>query len=194
MNVGLLLLALNTTTTSTSTTGGAAVARSLPIPESTLLLTLTAVGFSLLSNALTRWRVDLDTERRIKAEINEWTTSLRAAVKAGDKAQEEKLRKKEQSINQMRLKMSSARTKVALYTIVPFFVIYYLVLSFAGPDPVAYAPFDIPYLMTKTLAVTVPGVPACFPETCSAVTSFGWYLISSFSFTGVIMRLMKTQT
>lgn len=164
----------------------------IPIPQSTLLLTITAVGFSLLSNALTRWRVDLDTERRIKAEIAEWTNAMKGAVKAGDKQLQEKLKKKEQSINQMRLKMSSARTKVALYTIVPFFVIYYLVLNFVGSSTVACAPFAIPYLMTSTPPV---GTTFCLASPgVSFFTSFGWYLVSSFSFTGVIMRLMKTQT
>ncbi len=193
MNGGLLWLLTNsssiTTTTTTTTTTAAAVAHSLPIPVSTFVLTVTAVGFSLLSNALTRWRVDLDSERRIKAEIAEWTKALRAAVKAGDKQAEERLKKKEQSINQMRLKMSSSRTKVALYTIVPFFVIYYLILSFVGPDPVAFAPFYIPYIMTLS-----PPAGFVIPKGAWAFTSFGWYLISSFSFTGVIMRLMKTQT
>ena len=172
----------------------------LEAPLSTLLLTLTAVGFSLLSNGLTRWRVDLETERRVKAEIAEWTSALKAAVKAGDKQQEEKLRKKEQSINQMRLKMSSARTKVAFYTIIPFFLIYYLVLNLAGPCPVATSPIPITignYLMTNALPsapVTCPGVPSLLQSGAAYVTPFGWYLISSFSFTGVIMRLMKTQT
>jgi uncharacterized membrane protein (DUF106 family) len=172
----------------------------LAAPLSTLLLTVTAVGFSLLSNGLTRWRVDLDTERRVKAEIAEWTTSLKAAVKAGDKQQEEKLRKKEQSINQMRLKISSARSKVALYTIIPFFVIYYLVLNFAGPCPVATSPIPITignYLMTTNLPsnVVCSGIPAASALNGAVyVTPFGWYLISSFSFAGLIMRLMKTQT
>jgi len=175
---------------------------SLAAPLSTLLLTVTAVGFSLLSNGLTRWRVDLDTERRVKAEIAEWSNALKAAVKSGDKQQEEKLRKKEQSINQMRLKISSARTKVAFYTIIPFFVIYYLVLNLAGPCPVATSPIPITignYLMTNALPTSVlscPGVPiqSALRQGAAYVTPFGWYLISSFSFTGVIMKLMKTQS
>jgi uncharacterized membrane protein (DUF106 family) len=196
-----LLAVLGSTTTSTSTaTTTTALAHSIPIPESTFVLTLTAVVFSLLSNALTRWRVDLDTERRIKAEIAEWTKALRAAVRVGDKAAQEKLKKKEQSINQMRLKMSSARTKVALYTIIPFFVIYYLVLSFVGPCPVAVSPFGNiltfgNYLMRSTIPTGVAcNAAASIPSGAAYVTPFGWYLISSFSFTGVIMRLMKTQT
>jgi uncharacterized membrane protein (DUF106 family) len=198
MNPVLFLLAANaTTSTSTSTTTTvASVAHSIPIPESTFILTITAVAFSILSNGLTRWRVDLDSERRMKAEINEYTKALRAAMKAGDKATEEKLKKKEQSINQMRLKMSSARTKVAFYTIIPFFIIYYLVLSFVGPSTVACAPFSIPYLMNSTppAATTYCQALAHGVSGVAYFTSFGWYLISSFSFTGVIMRLMKTQT
>ena len=170
----------------------------LGIPESTALLTLTAVAFSVLSNGLTRWRVDLDSERRIKKEINQWSSDLKAAVRAKDKQAEERLRKKEQSINQMRMKISSARTKVAFYTIIPFFVIYYLVLSFVGPCPVAYSPLPITfgnYLMTTVLPTTATCSNAATLAAGTAyVTPFGWYLISSFTFTGLIMRLMKTQT
>jgi len=161
----------------------------LTIPDSTALLTLTAVGFALLSNLLTRRFVDLKSERRIKSEINEWNAALKAAIKAGDKNQEEKLRKKEQSIAKMRLKMSGARSRVALYTIVPFFLIYYLVLSFVGSDPAAFSPFYIPYIMSPTAPAGIAIQAGTF-----AVTSFGWYLISSFSFSGLMTRILKTQT
>jgi len=154
----------------------------LEIPDSTLLLTFTAIGFGLISNLITRRFVDLDAERRVKAEINEYTKAVKAATKAGNKHEQEKLKKKEASINQMRLKMSSARSKVALYTIVPFFVIYYLVLSFVGPTA-AISPFPIPYL-----------AQAEAPGGGFAVSQFGWYLISSFAFSGLMTKLLKTQT
>lgn len=163
----------------------------LQIPDSTIILTLTAIGFGLISNLLTRRFVDLQAERRIKAEINDYTKALRAATRAGDKQEQEKLKKKEASINQMRMKMSSARSKVALYTIVPFFAIYYLVLFLVGNVPVAYMPFSLPYICW-----TPPNAHSCLVLASGAVamTSFGWYLISSFSFSGLMTRLLKTQT
>ncbi|MDV3277616.1 MAG: EMC3/TMCO1 family protein [Nitrososphaerales archaeon] len=164
---------------------------SLLIPDSTLVLTLTAVGFGLISNLLTRRFVNLEAERRIKAEINDFTKAMKAAVKSGNKQEQEKLKKKEPSINKMRMKMSSARSRVALYTIVPFFAIYYLVLFLVGNVPVAYMPFGIPYICW-----TPPGGSACqvLANGATALNSFGWYLISSFSFSGMLTKLLKTQT
>lgn len=163
----------------------------LLIPDSTLVLTVTAVGFGLISNLLTRRFVDLEAERRIKAEINDFTKAMKAAVKSGNKAEQEKLKKKEASVNKMRMSMSSARSKVALYTIVPFFAIYYLILFLVGNVPVAYMPFPLPYICW-----TPPGASACqvLANGATAMNSFGWYLISSFSFSGMLTKLLKTQT
>ncbi|MDG6898905.1 MAG: DUF106 domain-containing protein [Nitrososphaerota archaeon] len=161
-----------------------------------------AVGFGLMSNLLTRRFVNLESERRIKAEINAFTKAMKDAVKSGDKAEQEKLKKKEPSINQMRMKMSTARSKVALYTIVPFFAIYYLVIYLVGPCPVALSPLPITignYLMTYALptangvAMACPGLPTSLSG-AAYVTPFGWYLISSFAFSGLLTKLLKTQT
>ena len=171
----------------------------MQIPDSTMLMTFTAVGFALMSNLFTRRFVDLDQERRIKAEINQYQAAMKAAVKNNDKKEQERLKKKETSINQMRLKMSSARTKVGFATIIPFIVIYYLVIYLAGPCPVAISPIPITignYLMSTGLpaGISCPGVPAALQGAAAYVTPFGWYLISSFSFSTLTMRLLKTQT
>ena len=180
-------------------------------PDSTILMTLMAVGFTLLSNLLTRRFVDLEGERRIKAEINDFTNAMKEATKSGNKQEQEKLKKKEPSIQKMRMKMSTARSKVALYTIVPFFAIFYLVLAIVGACPVAISPLPITignYLMTsalptvtKTVAgvathvpMSCPGIPTTLPGAAAYVTPFGWYLVSSFAFSGLITKLLKTQT
>ena len=150
---------------------------------STVILTLTAVGFTVVSNVLIRRFVDLKAERRARAEYNEYMKQLRDAIKRKDKKEEEKLRKRQQTMQMMQTKASFARMKVSLYTIVPFFIIYGLLLSFLGNVAGAYSPFYIPYLMSNTLF-----------NGGYYVNTFGWYIISSFSFSGMIMRLMKTTT
>ena len=156
------------------------------LPESTFILTIVAVGFLVISNLLTRRLVDLDAERRIKAEIAEYTSSLRAAVKSGDKAAQEKIKKKEQSINKMKLKMSSARSKIALYTLLPFIGGYYVViyLLVGGPASIAaHSPFYIYYISDPVQTPLGYGV-----------YSWSWYFLSSLTFSGLITRLLKTQT
>jgi uncharacterized membrane protein (DUF106 family) len=152
-------------------------------PTSTLILTVTAVGFAIVSNVMIRRFVDLNAERRARAEVNQWTKQLREAVKNKDKKEEEKLRKREQTVRTMQAKASFARMKVSLYTIIPFFVIYGLLLSFLGSAAGAFSPFYIPYLM----------LPAQQAQGGYEVTTFGWYIISSFAFSGLLTRLLKTQ-
>ncbi len=167
--------------TTTSTTTAKLICKPGP-PEDTLILTLTSVTFAFVSNLLILRFVDLKAERRMKAEIDQYTKDLKAAQKSGDKKMEEKLKKKQQTIAQMRLKMSGARTKVTFITFIPFLVLYYLILSFVAPVA-AYSPFYVPYLM-----MSVAG-----PKGGYEVTTFGWYLISSLSFSGLLTRLLKTQ-
>ena len=152
---------------------------------STGILTLTAVAFTVVSNIMILKFVDLKAERRARTEVNEWTKQLREAVKKGDKKEEEKLKKKEQTMRTMQAKTSFARMKVSLYTIVPFFIIYGLLLSFLGAVAGAYSPFYIPYIMSNAASAMKGGG--------YEVTTFGWYIISSFAFSGLIMRLLKTQ-
>jgi uncharacterized membrane protein (DUF106 family) len=174
----------NSSSTVSSTTS---VSTSKPVckpgpPEDTLILSMTSITFAFVSNLLILRFVDLKAERRMKAEIDQYTKDLRAAQKSGDKKTEEKLKKKQQTIAQMRLKMSGARTKVTFITFIPFLLLYYLILSFVAPVA-AYAPFYIPYIM-----MSVAG-----PKGGYEVTTFGWYLISSLSFSGIVTRLLKTQ-
>lgn len=168
-------------------------------PDSTAVMTLMAIGFTLMSNLLTRRFVDLEAERRIKAEVNEFTNAMKAAAKAGNKQEQEKLKKKEPSIQKMRMKMSTARSKVALYTIIPFFAIFYLVIYLVGSCPVAISPIPITignYLMISSMPANAscPALPSSLSGAAAYVTPFGWYLISSFAFSGLITKLLKTQT
>lgn len=158
--------------------------------EWTFLLPIVAVAFLAVSNLLTRRLVDLEAERRIKAEIAEYTAALRAAMKAGDKAAQEKVKKREQSINKMKLKMSSARSKIALYTLIPFIGGYYVViyLLVGGPSSIAaYSPFPI-YYIADPLGTQIGA------QIGYGIYSWSWYFLSSLTFSGLITRLMKTQT
>jgi uncharacterized membrane protein (DUF106 family) len=150
-------------------------------PESTFVLTMMAIGFTVLSNILIRKFVNLDQERRMKSEIDQFNKELKDAMKAKDKKKEEQLRKKEPSIAKMRLKMSNARLKVTLYTFVPFIVIYYGVFLFVGNNYVAVSPWNFFGLFNT---------PA--PNGGYLMAGFWWYLVSSFTFSGMMTRLFKT--
>jgi uncharacterized membrane protein (DUF106 family) len=153
---------------------------SITIPESTLLVTITAIGLSLVTQLVTRRVVNLDAERRMKAEVSAFNKEKREATLAKDKAKLEKLKKRELPMRQEQAKVSSARLKVTAITFVPLLLVYYLMASFLGGFSVVVAnsSIPIPYLVGEggTMAL------------------FWWYMLSSFTFSTLLTKLLHTTT
>jgi uncharacterized membrane protein (DUF106 family) len=152
----------------------------LPLPESTVVVTLTSLGLGLLTQTVTRLFVDLDKERKMKAELNAFNKEKREASLAKDKAKSEKLKKKELAMRQAQSKVQLARTKVTFITIVPLFLVYYLMASFLGGygSIVAFSPIPIPYLVGAS----------------GEMVLIWWYILGSFTLSSLLSRLMHTTT
>jgi len=150
------------------------------IPESTLLVTTTSIGLSLVTQLVTRKVVNLDAERRMKAEVSAFNKEKREATLAKDKAKLEKLKKRELPMRQEQAKVSTARLKVTAITFVPLLAVYYLMASFLGGFSVvvAHSPLPIPFL------VGAEGTMALF----------WWYMLSSFTFSTILTKLLHTTT
>jgi uncharacterized membrane protein (DUF106 family) len=150
------------------------------IPESTLLVTMTSIGLSLVTQLVTRRVVNLDAERRMKAEVSAFNKEKREATLKKDKAKLEKLKKRELSMRQEQAKVSSARLKVTAITFVPLLAVYYLMASFLGGFNVvvAHSPVPIPLLVGSQ------GIMALF----------WWYMLSSFTFSTLLTKLLHTTT
>jgi uncharacterized membrane protein (DUF106 family) len=153
---------------------------SIAPPESTLLVTLTAVGLTLVTQLVTKRVVDLNAERRMKAELSAFNKEKREATLAEDKPKLEKLKKKELQMRQEQAKVSFARLKVSALTIVPLLVVYYLMATFLGGYNVvvASAPFAL--------------WPIINPD--GSMVLFWWYMLSSFTFSAMLSRLLHTTT
>jgi len=153
----------------------------LGIPDTTFIVTFTALGLSIVTNLLTRRFVNLEAERRIKAEISQYQTDLREAVRKKDKAKEDKLRKRDLQIKQMNAKLSTSRLRVTAITFIPFIALYYFMASLIPGGfgaTVAYSPIPIPYIVSAT----------------GTVPLFWWYTISSLTFSPLLTRLFGTTT
>lgn len=152
----------------------------LPLPESTVTVTLTSLGLGLLTQTVTRVFVDLGKERKMKAELNAFNKEKKDATLAKDKAKQEKLKKKELAMRQAQSKVQLARTKVTFITIVPLFLVYYLMASFLGGygSIVAFSPIPIPYLVGAN----------------GEMVLIWWYILGSFTFSSLLSRLLRTTT
>jgi len=152
----------------------------LPLPESTVVVTLTSLGLGLLTQTVTRRFVDLNAERRMKAEVNAFNKEKRQATLAKDKAKLEKIKKRELPMRQAQSKVQLARTKVTFITIVPLFLIYYLMATFLGGygSIVAVSPIPIPVLVGAN----------------GEMVLIWWYILGSFTLSSILSRLLHTNT
>ncbi len=149
------------------------------VPESTILVTLTAIGLAILSNIAVRLLVDLRKERRLRREVAAFDKELRAAMTKKDKAKEEKLKKLKPQYDKMRLSMSTGRLKATVVTYIPFLIVYYVMADVVVggiSTQVAMSPLPIPYIVSST----------------GGMALFWWYSLSSFSFSFVLQKLLGT--
>jgi len=179
---------VTTSATTTATSSAATVApvmAKLPVPEATLVVTLTSVGLGLVTQLVTRRVVDLNKERRMKAEVNAFQKEKRDAQLKNDTARLEKLKKKELAVRQEQAKVSTARLKVTAITFIPLLVVYYLMANFLGGFSVlvAYSPIPIPYVVGPYLRTNY-----------GFVSLFWWYFLSSFTFSTMLSRALHTTT
>ncbi|QQG49363.1 MAG: DUF106 domain-containing protein [archaeon] len=149
-------------------------------PESTLIVTLTSVGLGLVTQFVTRRFVNLDAERKMKAELADYNKEKREATLAKDKARLEKLARRDLAMKQTQSKIQTARLKVTGITIVPLLGVYYLMAFFLGGlnVTVAFSPYPIPYLVNPN----------------GTMALFWWYILSSFTFSGILSKLLRTTT
>lgn len=154
-------------------------------PYSTVVVTLTSLGLGGVTQLVTRRVVDLNKERKMRAEVNAFNKEKREATLAKDKVKLEKLKKRELQMRQEQAKVSTARLKVTGITFVPLLLVYYLMATFLGGYGVivAFTPIPIPVIAAPTL---IAGT--------YEVSLFWWYFLSSFTFSTMLSRLLHTTT
>lgn len=134
-----------------------------------------AVGVNLIYAVGRLKLTDMDKMRRYTAEMKAFRAEMSAASKEGNKQKLERLKKKQTQMSKMQAEMSMQQLKPSLLFMIPLLGVYYLMQSFVGASSIlALSPVSIPLLVTS--------LPSQMPF-------FWWYIICSFSFSGIISRL-----
>jgi uncharacterized membrane protein (DUF106 family) len=132
----------------------------LPIPYSTLFILLLSVSLSFLTALANRLFTNREQLTAWRKEISRWNADFKKAMKSGDKKLLAKVKRKERYILQLQSKMMWQSMKVSLIFMIPFFIIWQLLIGFYGNTPVAY----------------IPGIDGEL-----AMSLFLWYLLCSFA-------------
>jgi uncharacterized membrane protein (DUF106 family) len=143
-------------------------------PLAMVTIFLITIGMAAISSGATRLLTDVDEMKRRMVEVREWQSEYTKAIRAKDEKAIAKAKKKELTIKRAQAEMSKEQMKPMLFTIIPFFVFYYLFYAVFGYNlvTVGYSPIELPYIGTT-------------------FNFWTWYLIASFSVSALIQRLFR---
>jgi uncharacterized membrane protein (DUF106 family) len=171
---------------------------------------LIAVGMNFAFAMLRKKTTDIEKMNRVMKETNEWRKQYTNAVKKQDKARIEELKKKQAYVNKMALEMQQQQMRPMFIYMIPSFMIWIFVFPAIFGGTVALSPIEVPWIMCNQgnvhndtqpkvndngSPVTNPDGSTVFKGPCrmpGQVYLWGWFLITSFGFSGIISKVTKT--
>lgn len=172
---------------------------------------IIAVAMNFAFALLRKKTTDIEKMNRVMKETTEWRRQYTDAIKKQDKARIEELKKKQAYVNKMALEMQQQQMRPMLIYMVPSFIIWIVAFPAIFGGTVALSPIEIPWIMCnqgnvdtdsqpKTNEDDTPVPPNANGEPvltgpCRVpghVYLWGWFLLTSFGFSGIIAKLTKT--
>ena len=171
-----------------------------PMVKGVIASMFAVAGFGMLLNLLNsgirRKMVDQVKWRRITKEVRAWQKERMAAFRSKDNERIAALNKKSSYMNKMNMEMMQMNIRPMMITIIPLMLIFYFVLPQLFSYTVAVSPIPLNVIpgdwfeLTCT-ALKVEETTYCQEE--NGIYLWAWYFLSSIAFSGIIMKLTKTQ-
>ena len=171
-----------------------------PMVKGIIASMFAVTGFGILLNLLNsgirRKMVDQVKWRRITKEVRAWQKERMAAFRSKDNERIASLNKKSSYMNKMNMEMMQMNIRPMMITIIPLMLIFYFVLPQLFSYTVAVSPIPLNVIpgdwfeLTCT-ALKVEETTYCQQE--NGIYLWAWYFLSSIAFSGIIMKLTKTQ-
>src|SRR5918911_720508 len=120
------------------------------------------------------------------------------AIIKRDKARIEELKKKQAYVNKMSMEMQQQQMRPMLIYMVPSFMLWIFVFPAIFGQIVALSPIEIPWIMCTDANVKTDtqldekGEPKGACSVRGEVYLWGWFLITSFAFSGIISKVTRT--
>ena len=183
-----------------------------PDPVSaTIVALMISVAMNFAFAMLRKNTTDIDKMHRVMKETTEWRKQYTDAIKKQDKAKIDELKKKQAYVNKMALEMQQQQMRPMFIYMIPSFLVWIFVFPAIFGATTSLSPIYIPWITCSDENVqtdTQPkldanGQPLIDPDggTTSLngpcrlpgqVYLWGWFLITSFAFSGIINKVTKT--
>jgi uncharacterized membrane protein (DUF106 family) len=126
-------------------------------------------------------------------ETNEWRKQYTDAIRKRDKARVEELKKKQATVNKMTMEMQQQQMRPMLIYMMPSLMIWIFVFPAVFGQTTALSPIQIPWITCSEENVQLD--QEIDKGACSVpgeLFLWGWFLITSFAFSGIISKVTKT--
>jgi uncharacterized membrane protein (DUF106 family) len=176
----------------------------------TIVALMISVGMNFAFALLRKKTTDIQKMQRVMKETNEWRRQYTDAVKKQDKPRIEELKKKQAYVNKMALEMQQQQMRPMFIYMIPSFLIWIFVFPTIFGGTVAISPIQLPFVTCnqdnvnhdKVPKTDANGSPVTNPDGSPILTGpckmpgqvylWGWFLIGSFGFSGIISKITKT--
>jgi uncharacterized membrane protein (DUF106 family) len=153
-------------------------------PYSIVFIITLAFLLTLITNIISKKRIDYDKMRQYQKVIKEYTDLQKEFLRTGDKKLEKKLGKMRYQYKTAQSEMMRMSFIPTMYTIIPIMIIFILLGGFYSEIPFIRLPIGLPYVMDFFHGRSVFGN--------DVLGYFGVYVLASFFFSTIIQKIMKT--
>ncbi|MGI8831215.1 MAG: EMC3/TMCO1 family protein [Nitrososphaeraceae archaeon] len=159
---------------------------------------LIAIGMNYAFALLRKKTTDVGKMSKVMKETNEWRKQYTEAIKKQDKPRIEELKKKQKYVNKMTMEMQQQQMRPMLIYMMPSFLIWIFVFPSIFGATTAVSPIHIPMIMCSEENVNIDqqvdktGQPKGACSVPGEVFLWGWFLITSFAFSGIISKITGT--
>ena len=171
-----------------------------PMVKGVVASMFAVAGFGILLNLLNsgirRKMVDQVKWRRITKEVRAWQKERMAAFRSKDNERIASLNKKSSYMNKMNMEMMQMNLRPMMITIIPLMLIFYFVLPELFSHTVAVSPIPLNVIPGDWFELTCTALKVEETSYCqdeNGIYLWAWYFLSSIAFSGIIMKLTKTQ-
>ena len=159
---------------------------------------LISIGMNYAFALLRKKTTDIGKMSKVMKETSEWRKQYTDAIKKQDKPRIEELKKKQAYVNKMTMEMQQQQMRPMLIYMMPSFLLWIFVFPSIFGATTAVSPIHIPWIMCSDQNVKIDqqedasGQPKGACSVPGEVFLWGWFLITSFSFSGIISKITGT--
>lgn len=159
---------------------------------------LISIGLNFAFAMLRKKTTDMGKMTKVMKETNEWRKQYTEAIRKQDKVRVEELKKKQAYVNKMTMEMQQQQMRPMLIYMMPSFLLWIFVFPSIFGATVALSPIHFPWITCSDQNVRLDQQvdnSGQLKGACSVpgeVFLWGWFLITSFSFSGIISKITGT--